>query len=856
MGGSTSQIANQCCCEQKAVYNVKKGTWTSPFQTTDEYLNVSNIWTKSTSAPPSGIAPAIVLVGGTGVGKSNLGNILLGRSAFESRNSHESVTSVTTWIDGTWFGGRHPVRVVDCTGIGDTKGASADQKQWDTTIEVLKTVGKISALVMVMRAGRFTKFDRDVIATMRKSFGPHFWKNMCVFCTGASAKPGQLNLEAEGPKIRRKLHQIEREQGGDEAALHYIQNMHVYAADLDPVIASSESRSLEFKFKPALSGLNLEDLISLDLRIPPNVMEMSGEEFRKFASADAAIERWIEGNYFQLGLARLAAFKTDVIAMDAFSPGVLARLADAPKDEPPPPDEKAEENLKRASAKPTKGEYLDGDDQRKYFTELDHMELALVGEDVVMIKGSFIERVAAERGILPRSQELPPEALWDPTSLIQGLKRAGDHPLPYLVSVSYCWLSARHPDPDGFQLQILAPLLTAFARWNRTSTSHIAVFLDWCSLPQEPRSTNDAAAWTRAMQHVHLWYAHTTTSVWLLTRVPDGVTPYGARGWPQFEKSISGMVNPSNSVLDMGMLRAAWVSWGQVLQDCKVKPSPPVAPDAFATELLRKAFTEDTDRELLTRRFGEVFRGAVGCAELLQYPALRWSDREAVRIAKLLPLCEACKELELQQNDISDRGAKALQMALSQCPQLERLALWGNCIEQDAQESLLQSWLQAGKSPRGLEMGDQRKPVSQVMVDTSGPSGMANAGPLSPKSPNKGSFPMSPAAARRSADELAALQMAELGARQAAFEARLHVAINRISTTLGEVGDAVGGTPHGSSLGSTPHGSLAGWGMPQLLSPVQPGPLLSPVHPGARGLLASPSARTPPGGYTPERGAG
>jgi len=826
MGSLSSQLANQCCCEKSAVYNVKKGTWTSPFEGASEYDSVSNVFTKSSNAPPKGDAPAVVvLVGGTGVGKSNLGNYLLGRSVFESRNSQESVTAVTTWIDGTWFGGRHPVRVVDCTGIGDTKGAYADQKQWDTTIEVLKNVGKVSALVMVMRAGRFTKFDKEVISILRESFGPPFWKNMCVFCTGASAKPQQLRLEDEGPKIRRKLHQIEKEQGGDEAALQAIQKMHVYAADLDPVLASPESRSLEFKFKPALGGLSLEELLALDLKIPSNVMDMSDDEFRQFASSDTGIERWIEGNYFQLGLARLAMFKNDVLSMDPFSPGRLARLADAPEAEKPPPEsanDEMHEDIASEFQGASLGDSADGippEEHLRYFTDLDSLELALVGEDVVMIRGTYLERVAAENGVLPRRQDLPDDAIFDPTTLINGLQGHENVPTPFMVSLSYTWLTKEHPDPEGFHLQNLAPLLKAFASWNRISTDNIAVFIDWCSLPQAPRSQQEGVAFQRAMQHIHLWYAHAFTAVWLLTRVPEGVPPYQGRGWPQFEKSVSTMINPAESILDMGLLRHSWTSWGQVLQDCRVKALPPAAPETFVTELLRKAFADENDRELLARRYGEAFRGAIGSAEHLPYAGLRWGDREAVRVAKLLPLCGQLKELELQQNDISNKGANALAQNLSQCPELERLCLWGNCMDAEAQENLMQAWLMAGKPAPGLELGDQRKPVPHVEIVTTS-SGLATGGggPASPKtlgSPKRdtGTPGRSPAASRRTPDELAALQMAELGARQAAFEARLHVAINRISSTLSEVSDAVGPTPLSpiahSSRAASPTASLA-----------------------------------------------
>eukprot|EP00932_Pfiesteria_piscicida_P006336 SRR837773.1627.p1 GENE.SRR837773.1627~~SRR837773.1627.p1 ORF type:complete len:568 (-),score=100.05 SRR837773.1627:64-1767(-) len=553
-------------------------------------------------------------------------------------------------------------------------------------------------------------------------------------------------------------------------------------------------------------------------------MEMSAEEFRRFASTDVAIERWIEGNYFQLGLSQLAVFKTDVMSMEPFSPGTLSRLADAPKDEPAPPETLMEsvqvpQEGQQSRGGPRPGEFAEPEDHRKYFTDLESLELALEGEDVVLIRGGYLEHVAADNGVLPRRQDLPQEALWDPAQLVHGLQHSGDQAMPPVVAISYCWLSRWHPDPDGLVLQQLVPFLKAYASWHRTSTDNVAVFFDWCSLPQAPRSTSENIVWSRALQNIHLWYAHTSVNVWLLTRVPEGIAPYGQRGWPFFEKSVSGIL-ATDSVLDLGMLRPQWNSWAHVLQDCKVKPQPPLPPDMFATELLRRTLAEDSDRAMLARRYGEAFRCAVGSADSLQFAGLHWSDREAARVARLLPLCESLRELSLQQNDISNKGARTLLQSLGQCPHLERLTLWGNCIEPDAREALLQAWLQSGRLAANLDLGDQRRPVPQVEIQTSNSIMSGGLTPLSPKqaglSPHKAP-PLSPTAARRSPDELAALQMAELGARQAAFEARLHVAINRISTTLTEVGDAVGGVPP-SPMNSTVS------------------PTFSPTSPGARVL--------------------
>merc|ERR1719203_2324721 len=121
--------------------------------------------------------------------------------------------------------------------------------------------------------------------------------------------------------------------------------------------------------------------------------------------------------------------------------------------------------------------------------------------------------------MLPRRQELPNEAVWEPQALIKALQAGatGEKASPLIVAISYCWLTKQHPDPNSFHLGNLAPLIKAFASWNRVRSEQIAVFIDWCSLPQTPMSESEQKAYQRAMQHVHLWYAHTATNVWMLT---------------------------------------------------------------------------------------------------------------------------------------------------------------------------------------------------------------------------------------------------------------------------------------------------------------------------------------------------
>jgi len=446
------ECATQCrgCCYDRATptYVVRKGSWMHP-QTATEVAR--------------GPTPTVILIGGTGVGKSNLGNFLVGRTAFVSRNSPESVTTSPSVVDGTWFGGREPLRVMDCAGIGDTKGDAADESQWDMALRVLEKVGSVHALILVMKAGRFTQFEKNIISRLRERFGPGFWKHLCIFYTGATAKPEQLNLARVAPELKRRLFQVEIERCGDCDALQDIQAIRLYGADLDPCLCSPEAREREFRLKRALKDLELEELLEIDRRIPSNVLEMTDHELDKFMTGPAA-EAWIQGNYFQLGVSRLLGLKAAIESMDSFSVRGL-RDGPPPLQAPPPPpelerpgseDDVTYEEISHhhemppqlppsphagaglvdpeAPYSPSAGsassqqallrphlsqsnpedEVPQSAGSPKYHPNMESIRRALLEADTVVVRGPWVDKVCVNNGgLLPKREDLLAEAIWD-----------------------------------------------------------------------------------------------------------------------------------------------------------------------------------------------------------------------------------------------------------------------------------------------------------------------------------------------------------------------------------------------------------------------------------------------------------
>merc|ERR1712232_996602 len=224
-------------------------------------------------------------------------------------------------------------------------------------------------------------------------------------------------------------------------------------------------------------------------------------------------------------------------------------------------------------------------------------------------------------------------------------------------------MTAQHPDPDGEQLATyLVPALRLFLKdriW--CPGAEAAVFLDWCSLPQEPRTAEEFAQFKCALKTINVWYAHQSTLVWMLTRAPATITEYNARGWPTFERALSSLIHDSAGVLDLGGIQAtdfeqvdSEMTYSDLVYTCTLKRNAPQAPIEFANTLATKTFTNGADRGFVAQKYAETFLVVVGCAVKLEFTDLRWDDVEVRELANVVPFSNRLQELNLSTNNITD----------------------------------------------------------------------------------------------------------------------------------------------------------------------------------------------------------
>ncbi len=243
-----------------------------------------------------------------------------------------------------------------------------------------------------------------------------------------------------------------------------------------------------------------------------------------------------------------------------------------------------------------------------------------------------------------RRQELPDEAFW-PAG--EAVRLWGKNPwwIPdvrgndthFFCALSYGWIQQGDPDRDCFTLgrvgAILAMHLESFDEDSWGLGGDCALFWDFGSLHQMPRSEAEGLLFRVALRYMQLVYAHWRVTVLRLEALPGGVRRLRDRGWPHLERHAGAL---KGSAYTFFTFPDPWEpAGGGDIADFEAGRPPPLAPAAFGAELREKQFTFRGDHATVEQLYRRLWGHQTG-AEQLTFAGLDWGPEEGRHLAAAL----------------------------------------------------------------------------------------------------------------------------------------------------------------------------------------------------------------------------
>ena len=260
-------------------------------------------------------------------------------------------------------------------------------------------------------------------------------------------------------------------------------------------------------------------------------------------------------------------------------------------------------------------------------------------------------------------------------------------------------------------------LTAAFRAHGLETPPDFALFWDYASLTQKPRTADEEALFLPGLRASNIWYGHARSVCWMQSELPEGFafepfvdeqtgetrTPaqtYHDSGWCFVEAAISAAIKPAVQRLDLALRteKAMECAYGpdepgnpdyRLTHACMRGRPPPPSPERVAHLLeTEKQFTNRSDTGKVAQLYAAFF-GEIVKVESLHFRRVEWGDAEAIEMAAVLPRFPALTALDVGENKIGYEGAKAIGESLRANGSLTSVSLLGNKFDDETVTMLL-----------------------------------------------------------------------------------------------------------------------------------------------------------------------
>jgi len=267
------------------------------------------------------------------------------------------------------------------------------------------------------------------------------------------------------------------------------------------------------------------------------------------------------------------------------------------------------------------------------------------------------------RGVrfLPRRQEMPAAAYCNVSDLLKSdFKSRTDKVM--LLALSYGWIQRGHPDRDSWHLSQVVNFLVHQFWMGSVCLSDVALFWDFYSLEQLPRTATEDLRFKTALRFMNVVYGHCNFHILRLNDLPPGINPTCERGWPFFEEAVfsTAQKNGSTYVCSDRNLLASPVHLGhhrhsetmELMQRLQVGRNVPMSPRCFQRQLMDKKFTGKGDKEAVEKMYLDNF-AIMTLGDSLSLKTF-WNVAKAHQLAKALYHYQKLRSLYIEGPGFDD----------------------------------------------------------------------------------------------------------------------------------------------------------------------------------------------------------